>query len=149
MKRSIFLCLAAAICFLWNCECEDLTPTVVEEFPDPFLEVESGLSTAVFANNLPVFFQMNKPIDTSTVGVGTSVVFEGLDDLSFDFSSGRDLYFTGSITGCTPNNFPCNGTVTITLKGTGESVIRSMDGQVLDGNKDGSDGGDFVKTFEF
>jgi hypothetical protein len=35
----------------------------------------------------------------------------------------------------------------ITLKGTGENVIRGLDGLVLDGDGDGQPGGDFITWF--
>ncbi|MEN0046488.1 MAG: hypothetical protein AAF806_05490 [Bacteroidota bacterium] len=153
MKRSIFLCLALVSIFLWNCECEDLAPTVIEEFPDPFFVIDDDNVTNGFEDDGFLFFDitLNKLIDTSLIDIGQNILFEGLDTLRFEpFSSfGNTIFFNGEITDCTTDGSPCSGSVKITLKGIGNSVVQSTESQILDGDKDGSDGGDFIKTFEF
>ncbi|MEM8526047.1 MAG: hypothetical protein AAGG68_15520 [Bacteroidota bacterium] len=149
MKRSIFLSLTVAICFLWSCECEDLTPTVIDEFPDPFFVVEYGVGPPSIGNQIFIGADFSAPVDTSTVRIGESVLFEGLDELRLDFSFGSSLSFSGIVSGCNQNSTDCEGTIRIIFKGNGDVVIRSEDGQILDGDKDGSDGGDFVLPYTF
>lgn len=149
MKRSIFLCLALVNIFLWNCECEDLAPTVIEEFPDAFFVIDDENNTTGGPDGEQFFFSIafSEPVDTSTIRIDQTVFSEGLTDLRFSINIGNTLFFSGDILNC--DSFPCSGETTITLKGNDEFAIRSVDGQTLDGDKDGSDGGDFTKTFEF
>jgi len=144
--KKVMLVLFAAL-YLWGCECEEVTPTLADNI-DPFLITSSnnGTDGDFFLAN----FSINKIIDASTVLLATSVLVEGLDSAQvvvdvFKFN----IQIFGDIQGCGPNTFPCNGTVRIIFKGDGSNPIRSSLGQKLDGDRDGSDGGDAAFSFTF
>ena len=138
--------------FLLSCDCEDLLPTTPDNIPDPF-QVQEDFGLGPDGNLFFSSFPLNKFVNDSSVVKNKSVLVEGSDSIiSIDIQNNvfsSTLFISGTINGCGPNTFPCNGTITVTLKGTGDDVIKSIDGQVLDGDRNNVDGGDFVETFTF
>ena len=118
------------------CECEELSPVTPEGTPDPFLvTLASGsLDTDIFMS-----VNFNKNIDTTSVVAGISVLVEGLSSIDL-FKQANRIVISGPGTNC------ANGTcrVRITIKGIGPNAVKSSSGQVLDGDADGTPGGDYV-----
>lgn len=130
-----------------SCECEQLTPTIPETIPDPFQIVEEA-ELGFDGPFIIIEYFFNKPIDVESVVLGESLIIEGVVEPSFqvEFST---LSIFGDAEDCDFNTFPCTGSYTITFKGTGNSTIRSTSGQILDGDFNDVDGGDFMETVNF
>lgn len=139
MKNYIILSILATI-FFTSCECEEL-PIIDPIMVDPFI-------ANISANQDVVIIGFNKPIDTSSVSLNSTLFLETTNPLSVDyyFDSDQDsiIIITCSIN-C-GNNQICD--LKIQLK-SGASGILSLSGQTLDGDRDGTDGGDFDESVFF
>lgn len=136
---SVFAGLAMAALSFSACECEDLSPLITENTPNTFRVSSTGSS--IDQPNTYFSLSFNQPIDTSSIKIGKTVLVEGMSTVSVFYSSNYFIV-SGPGTQCNSDNTRCR--VKITLKGSGTDVIKSTDGQTLDGDADGSKGGDFV-----
>ena len=137
VKISIFTGLIICLRMFSACECEDLSPVVPENTPDTFHVTLAGGNI----DNSIIYFSINfnLPIDTTSIVPGKTVFVEGMTPLEV-FMSSNYIVLSGAGSQCSNNR--CR--VKITLKGSGTDVVKSSTGQILDGDSDGSKGGDFV-----
>lgn len=142
MKYISFFCLCLFI--LSACTCEEEGITTIEE-PDPFYVVQCGGGDDFF------FIEFSKPVDTAQFFFQENAVFTPVNLCDPDISWSPDntrLSFCASYIDCDFNNQLFQCFLTISLLGTvsdGLLPVQSDAGQILDGDLDGKDGGDFVK----
>lgn len=136
---SVFAGLALAVLSFSACECEDLSPLVTDNTPNTFRV--SSTSSSIDQPDTYVSFNFNQPIDTFSIKIGKTVLVEGMSTVSVFYSSNYFIV-SGPGTQCNSDSTRCR--VKITLKGSGADVVKSTGGQTLDGDADGSKGGDFV-----
>ena len=127
--------------------CSGLKPSGNLLVLSPAAEQTSSFDYAVTADNkLQINVTFNKPVDTSTVTAGTSLILktEGSPNANVDltWSSGNTLLrivsvdrFTGG--GGAVCRFDPDCSFTLNLDGTGSGVIKAIDGSLLNaGTKD-------------
>lgn len=139
--KNLFLLCSSMILLLASCECTDETFVIID--PNPFYVVQFGGGDDLF------FMDFNKPVDTSSFLFGANATF-GLTRLcasKIRWSQGNTrMSFCASYDSCYSegNDYLCK--IRIQLIGAQNDTlpeIKSLEGQVLDGDFDGSDGGDF------
>jgi hypothetical protein len=88
-----------------------------------------------------VFF--NRAVDTMSVVPGVNLVVEGTQFKGpvFYLNSGQTLFFRGCDIPCNDLTPVCDFNLALNPNGNAGTAIRSLDGQVLDGDGDGADGG--------
>jgi hypothetical protein len=125
----ILWCIAVG--YFLSCNCESLAPIDLENNPFPFIV------TRVDNNGQGQYIvSFNNSADTASIVLGKTLIIEGnAVGVIFIQKFPTQLRITPDCSGL------CN--LNVTLKGEGDMVVRSLGGQVLDGDKDGSDGGDF------
>ncbi|MBI3448564.1 MAG: Ig-like domain-containing protein [Acidobacteria bacterium] len=117
---------------------EAVAPTVLSTTP--------GGSTVVLAPPAGVQVLFSEPMDGSTITTGSFVVTSTMGSVSCSAVS----YDAPSRTAtCTLTGFgsPADDILTMTLAGNGGSPIRDLAGNALDGDGNGTAGGDFTAAF--
>ncbi|MEM9885900.1 MAG: hypothetical protein AAF849_08410 [Bacteroidota bacterium] len=144
--KQLFLFIALSL--LFACECEELTPTLPEEIPDPFQVVGEAPALDFDGDFIAIRYTLNKLIDPESVALDESVLIEGISE-PFVQSDLFEIAILGNVINCDFSDGFCSGSVSVTFKGTGNNSIQSTAGQILDGDFDNEDGGDFVETINF
>ncbi len=139
MKTNTFFFLLLILCLLPACECEDLIPTdpgIPNTFIVEDLSIEGGL-----------YLRFNRSVDTASFKIDETVLVDGGNPGDVKWFEGlRDVVIE------IPDVANCNGSceVSLTLQedefGSG---IRSLGGELLDGDRDGQEGGVFEETVIF
>jgi hypothetical protein len=134
MKGLQFLAPALFLLALYACECEPLEPTVPPA-PDTFVVADTS-SEKYF-----IYLRFNRPVDLNSLIANETVIVDS-GDISYIYSSDELLpsprvVIEISVDNCTI----CPVTLTLLAKdGIG---VRSSEGALLDGDYDGTPGGDF------
>ena len=140
MKIIKYITICFLVGFFYSCECVDDEELIIEEAPNPFI-----LEDMYADGEIVLIF--NKNVDPSSVVTGESILINGdaievLGDAEVD---DNEIFIDFCSIAC-PNS-ECE--IEITLKGEANNGIKSVGGQVLDGDIDGSDGGDQVENISF
>jgi hypothetical protein len=103
-------------------------------------------------NKVEIRVAFNRAVDMSSLIAGTNVILEMETDANADITidpgeTTRDIVITsvddaGDLCVYNPDCF-----FTLHLRGSGANPIRDADGEALDGDRDGSAGGDYETTF--
>lgn len=141
MFRLITLLVVLALCF-FSCECEEI-PIIEPETVDPFLvEIDNE-------SNEFIILRFNKFIDSTSFVYNTSFFVENNGQpVGVEYSiQSQATYDEVIILKC--GGVDCSTAIcdlTFKLLGDGAEGIKSKDGQSLDGNRDGTDGGDLEEA---
>ncbi len=147
--KNIFFLIAISL-FLASCTCDETNPIVSGEeitVPDNFMVTDVGYFPTRNAENQLIntlVISFNREIERELIAPGENFFLEG-----------DSLFFRGNVTVLPTailvycGNFeclqdPCQGI--IRMLGTGPGAIRSTNGEVLDGDRDGQPGGDFEES---
>lgn len=132
-----FICLF----LIQACTCEEEGITVIEE-PNPFYVVQVGGADDFF------FVEFSKPVDQQSFIFGENALFIPTRTCANDISWSDDetvMSFCAIYDDCN-NTINCRLTVQlIGTEGNATIPIRSTTGQLLDGDFDGNDGGNFIR----
>lgn len=135
MERLLFLALALLLLALYACECEPLEPTVPPA-PDTFVVTDTS------SDKFIIFLSFNRPVDFNSLVPGETILVEGgeaHDVYSYDNNiSSTQIAITVLVNTCTGR---CP--VTLTLLAENNTGVRSSEGESLDGDYDGTPGGNF------
>ena len=132
MRNFLFFCLM--ITLFAACTCEEHEVLITEDdVPNPFF-----VETVIY-NEVDVEVYFNKPVDPTSVKLGESLIIEVENSSYIGVPDVDDqvVYLYGCDFFCADPS--C--LVTVTLKGD-DGGIRSLDDQLLDGDRNGTDGGD-------
>lgn len=140
---TIKICMQAlALGLLCSCNCDEFS--FVPEIPEPLLYTVRGYNSS---GGQGLIMDFNKGIEDSTFVLNTTVILkEGVDTVySTLWETTRRVRISVSFDPlwCQPGGI-CQ--IGLEIKGdTTETrgAIQSLDGQFLDGDRDGTDGGDF------
>ncbi len=132
--------------FLTACECEDLTPTDIDELRETF---QPSSFSSLYDDGYTIRINFNMPVDSSSLILGDNLILVStVSGEPFLWGSSNRLNITYPQNRCN-NNPPCNEKISVTIKGDGGSPLRSNNGSILDGDRDFTPGGDFTETFFF
>ena len=132
----IYATLTFSLSLFSACECEELSPVTPDGMPNTFL---ATLASGSIDTDIFMSVTFNRDVDGKTFIAGQSVFVEGLSSVDVFVSANR-IVLSGPGTNCSNGNCRVN----ITLKGTGPDTVKSAAGEVLDGDADGTKGGDYV-----
>lgn len=151
MKK--YLLISALAFGLYACDCDETAPIVEEDDlqEDVFVVTEVGERTGVFTDqNQNVFFfqyiliRFNKNVNPQCVASGQNLLLKGEN-----FFNNSEFAVAGDSITISCGNFACNDlsgcTVSVELLGDGDIPICSMDGDALDGDRDGKAGGFYAQ----
>ena len=144
-----FFGFSILVLLLVACECLEPDPPINEEnFPEPSFQVDSFQFSL---DGTQVIIIFNKPVDPGSIIPYESLIVSGGSALYSGVFELSDDHLILSIPECQircPFEV-CEERSTLTLVGTPSdgTVVRSMEGEVLDGDQDGSAGGDFEASF--
>ncbi|HMQ46433.1 MAG TPA: hypothetical protein PKA00_02200 [Saprospiraceae bacterium] len=151
MKKYLFISLLSL--GLYACNCDETAPIVEEaDLPeDVFVVTEVDERTGVIMDGNQIIFtfqyiliRFNKTVNPECVIPGENLILNGEN-----FSNNSEFVVAGDSITISCGNYSCNNlsscSVSVELKGDGQSAICSMDGDALDGDRDGKAGGFYAQ----
>ncbi len=142
-KVAAILCSAIALCVLGGCPFVVVYPAAMQTTSQDF-ELDNG--------RIRITVVFSKAVDMSSLIAGTNVILDAEKDHNANLtitagSDSRTIVITTVDTTGDLLTFDPDGFFTLMLLGSGDNPIRSTDGDILDGDGDGTAGGDYETTF--
>jgi hypothetical protein len=142
-KSLLAFCAGISAIMMAGCTFQVLFPVAMQTSSQDF-EIDGS--------KIKIRVTFTRAVDMSSLVAGTNVILVTEQDANADInitsgSTAADIVITSVADNGDLLTFDPDGFFTLRLVGSGASPIQSSDGEALDGDSDGSAGGDYETTF--